>query len=208
MSGLNTPVLRLLAVFGFLLTFCCLPSSLTAQKAGKYPGFIVSVKGDTTFGTLITGKNVYVNQRRIQFVDELGIRSRYDAELIAGYGFEDSTYASLTRPFDFRSIFERDSVFMAVIVAGPATLYRYFPPKLETPLAGGVEFVEYLRMPNGVQYALTVPHFRDRLALAFAGLNEFTAKVTADKLSWEEVPALIREYNRYVEAQQSGRGRE
>lgn len=193
---MSSPPVRVkrLALSGCLL-FLLSCSALFAQETGKYSGYIISHSGDTTFGTVIPGNSVYHRQRRVRFIDELGIRAHYDAELLTAYGYGDSLYVSRTRPFDYKKPFERDSVFMACSVFGAASLYRYFPPKSKVPLAGNVDFMEFLRMPNGQVYELMAPNFRKRLALAFLGQLSLTEMVRRATFSRKDMSRIVRRFN-------------
>lgn len=196
MQHAQAPVLKRLSC-SFCMFFGLFVACLHAQDGDQQSGFIISLAGDTTWGQILSGKTNYQHQRRVYFVDELGMNIHYDPELISGYGYGDSVYVSRTRPFDYKKAFERDSVFMKKVVSGPATLLRYFPPKQELPLTGGSKYIEYLIMPDGQSYELIVPHYQDRLRLAFLGMPTWTKRINRSSFSREELPRLVRRFNQF-----------
>lgn len=163
----------------------------------KYPeGYILSHRGDTTTGFVRLG-NHFKDQNRIRFYDQFGVKARYTADRLQGFGYGGKHYVSRPTPYLYSGLFSDTVMFMQRVTDGPAKLYRFFTRKSVFTLKKGPAYVEYLEKPDGSIYEVSLVFKWQRIANAFQDYPELAADIRNDRYKPEDMEKIVEAYNRW-----------
>jgi len=115
-----------------LLLFLVLASGIqvvssqdTVRLWTRYPGYVITLEGDTIKGALLL-RNKISNQSKVFFFKDMDAdepQAKYHAKDIRGYQVGPRTYCSLK--FSGQNAM-RNHNFLLVVVEGPLTLYKWY----------------------------------------------------------------------------------
>ncbi|MDX2286278.1 MAG: hypothetical protein NW241_19065 [Bacteroidia bacterium] len=181
-----------------LLAACGLPLQAQQQPArDPYPpGYIVSARGDTTTGYVRSG-NRFRDQQYIRFYDLYGARSKYHADRIRAYGYEDRHYESMPTPYLFSGLFSDSSIFLLRKVQGPACLFRFYTRRSILTLKGKPAFIELIRKPDGSLHEAGSAFKWKRVADAFPDYPELADDIRNGLYKPSELSQIVEAYNRW-----------
>lgn len=188
-----------------LIRLCCLllflllgrEESHSQNYKVKYPeGYILSHRGDTTFGFVRLGNN-FKDQRRIRFYDQFGIKAKYSADRLKGFGYSGKHYVSRKTPYLYSGLFSDSLMFMQRVVGGPSKLYRFFTRQSVFTLKKGPAYFEYFEKPDGKVYEVSLVFRWQRIASAFADYPELAADIRNERYKPEDMSKIVEAYNRW-----------
>ena len=181
-----------------LLTLLLGWTDIQAQRyKEKYPeGYVVSLSGDTTTGFVRLGNN-FKDQRKIRFYDQYGIKARYSADRLAGFGYENKHYVTRKTPYLYSGLFSDSLMFMLQVVNGPAKLYRFFTRQSVFTLKKGPAYFEYLEKPDGSVHEVSLVFRWQQIATAFEDYPELAADIRNERYKPEEMRKIVEAYNRW-----------
>ncbi|MEM7374171.1 MAG: hypothetical protein AAF587_36595 [Bacteroidota bacterium] len=165
----------------------------------KYPqGYILSHRGDTTYGFVRLGDN-FKDQNKIRFYDQFGVKARYTADRLQGFGYEGKHYVSRQTPYLYSGLFSDTVMFMQRVCDGPAKLFRFFTRKSVFTLKKGPAYVEYLEKPDGSVHEVSLVFKWQRIANAFLDYPELAADIRNDRYKPEDMEKIVDAYNRWFQ---------
>ncbi|GAB4427081.1 MAG: hypothetical protein OHK0039_45290 [Bacteroidia bacterium] len=185
----STYVQRVVA--GIWALLICLPP-LAAQRLQE--GYVVSLRGDTTMGFVRPGGR-FRDQQEIRFLDRYGVKVRYDASRLQGYGYGDKHYLAMPTPYYFSGLFSDTSLFLLRTVQGPASLYRFYTRRSVFTLQRGPAFFDLLIKPDGTRHEVSLSFRWKRVADAFEDYPELADAIRRDLYKPEELPLIVKLYN-------------
>jgi hypothetical protein len=186
------------------IALCCLtllPQPAQAQRPERYreqypEGYILAPVGDTILGFVRSGTN-FRDQRYIQFYDEYGARTRYHADRIRGYGYEERHYKAQKTPFYFQGLLEDSVVFLLRRLDGPCKLYRFYTRRSVFSMKKGPAYYEIIEKPDGSQHDVSQNFRFRRLAGAFTDYPELARDIDQEKYKPEQIEEIVRRYNEW-----------
>lgn len=169
-----------------------------AQRGARYPeGYVLSSRGDTTWGFVKAGDR-FKDQRNIVFFDRFGVKVRYTADRIKGYGYEQNQYISHKLPYLFSGVFSDTVIFLHIIERGPVSLYRFYTRRPMFTFKGKAVYTEFLEMPDGTEHEISTQFRWKKIAEVFADYVPLAAEIRSGAHEPEAIPELVRRYNAWL----------
>lgn len=181
---------------------------LSAQRyKEKYPeGYIVSHRGDTTYGFIRLG-NHFKDQKRIRFYDQFGVKAKYSADRLKGFGYDGKYYESRKTPYLYSGLFSDSLMFMLRTVEGPMRLYRFYTRQSVFTLKKGAAFIEYLERPEGQEFEISLVYRWKRISAAFTDYPELASDINNERYKPSDMEKIVQAYNRWYRLHGKARDR-
>jgi hypothetical protein len=189
-------------------------SGKTIKFDDIYPGYIVSLKGDTTTGYVLHGGRSYNQERCVFFEDATKKKRReFKPSELKAYGVADKHYRSLHFS---GGLLAKPMSFVLVSKPGAITGFTYYSPKNDNlfQVRGGNEsladfdarihsdeIVWQKGSEDPVQHTDFVLGFAKKMSKLVADNTELAAKVSNKEKGYglTSVFSIIEEYNRWAE---------
>ncbi|MDX2246073.1 MAG: hypothetical protein SF052_04820 [Bacteroidia bacterium] len=193
MAGLSQGYL-LNGLYFFFLAMVILAGKLPAQIPEDARDYILSYKGDTTWGYIFPG-NYFRDQRRIQFLDQYGVKTTYQSDRIAGFGYGDKHYVTKITPYYFSGVFSDSTIFLWRRIHGPTSLYRFYKQRSILTFAKGPSYFELIEKPDGRLYEVSFTFKWKRVAAAFSDYPELMREIENGLYKPDEMDRIVEVYN-------------
>ncbi|MEL6676438.1 MAG: hypothetical protein AAFR61_29790 [Bacteroidota bacterium] len=171
-------------------------SSPKKPKRTLAEAYILTFAGDTVRGMAKLG-NSFQDQRFIRFIDNYGVKVKYTADRIKGFGYDSLTYDSHPTPYLFAGLGSDSAMFFQRLISGPAKLYRFYTRRSLFTLKKGPAFFDLIVKPDGSMYEVSYSFKWERIAEAFEDYPELKRAIERELIKPEETPKLLEQYNQW-----------
>ncbi|MCI4670699.1 MAG: hypothetical protein MRZ79_21370 [Bacteroidia bacterium] len=176
-------------------------TKIPKRKYAKYSfpeGYILSLDGDTTFG-YIRQKDVFEDQKKIEFYDYYGAKTTYNAGYIKGYGYGEKHLICRPTPYFYSDLMSDTIIFMVRLIDGPAKLYRFYSRRNAFTLKNEAAFFDFLEKPDKSLFEVSYAFRWKRLASAFKDHPKLSREILEGAYKPEDTESIVKYYNSWFE---------